>query len=76
MGRYDNALTDFNHAIELDAQPPDWPISERGETYRLMGATTTRSPISAAPSNSTLPTHGQSPAAGRCTGLSDRWRVH
>jgi tetratricopeptide (TPR) repeat protein len=36
MGRYDEALTDFNQIIELN--PKDqWAIASRGETYRLMG---------------------------------------
>jgi tetratricopeptide (TPR) repeat protein len=36
MERYDEALADFNRAIELD---PDfgWAFSDRGETFRLMG---------------------------------------
>ncbi|MFJ2171263.1 tetratricopeptide repeat protein, partial [Streptomyces griseofuscus] len=36
MGRFEEALTDLNHAIQLE---PDyaWAIASRGETYRLMG---------------------------------------
>ena len=36
MGRYDEALTDFNQALELQPEA-DWAVAERGETYRLMG---------------------------------------
>ena len=36
MGRYDEALTDFTHVLELDPQD-QWAIASRGETYRLMG---------------------------------------
>ena len=36
MGHYDQALTDFNQAIELNPQY-HWAIASRGETYRLMG---------------------------------------
>ena len=36
MGRYDEALADFNRAIELDPGNA-WDIIGRGETYRLMG---------------------------------------
>lgn len=36
MGNYENALNDFNHAIELDNKYSR-AIARRGETYRLMG---------------------------------------
>jgi tetratricopeptide (TPR) repeat protein len=36
MERYDNALADLNHAIELDPKEY-WIIAERGETYLSMG---------------------------------------
>ena len=52
MGRYDEALADFNRAIELDPSSA-WAIAGRGETYRAWGATTTRWLTSTAPSNST-----------------------
>jgi hypothetical protein len=35
MGRYVEALADFDRAIELDPNM-DWVFGERGETYRLM----------------------------------------
>jgi tetratricopeptide (TPR) repeat protein len=36
LGRYDQALADFNHALEL--RPDDsWAIGSRGQTYRSMG---------------------------------------
>ncbi|MGB7795366.1 MAG: tetratricopeptide repeat protein [Pseudonocardiaceae bacterium] len=36
MGRYDEALTDFNRALELQPEA-DWAVAERGETYRPDG---------------------------------------
>jgi tetratricopeptide (TPR) repeat protein len=36
MGRYEQALADFDKAIELDPSY-DWAIAHRGETYRQMG---------------------------------------
>ncbi|MER5988865.1 tetratricopeptide repeat protein, partial [Streptomyces sp. NPDC001787] len=36
MGLYDEALTDFNHALELD-NTDTWAITQRGITRRLMG---------------------------------------
>jgi hypothetical protein len=36
MGRYDDALTDFNQAIEL-ASESDWALAHRGHIHRLMG---------------------------------------
>jgi tetratricopeptide (TPR) repeat protein len=36
MGRYDQALADFNRAIEVDPEDA-WAIGSRGQTYRLMG---------------------------------------
>ncbi len=36
MGEYDEALADFDRAIELDEKYA-WAIARRGETYRLMG---------------------------------------
>ena len=36
MGKYDEALSDFNHAIELNEKYA-WAIANRGENYRLMG---------------------------------------
>jgi len=36
MRRYDEALADFNIAIELDYKLT-WAIASRGETYRMMG---------------------------------------
>ena len=35
MERYDDALADFNRAIELDPSD-DWAIGSRGQTYRAM----------------------------------------
>ena len=59
MGRYDEALADFNRAIELD--PSDaWAIGSRGQTYRAWSAMTRRWPTSTAPSNSTPITPGPS----------------
>ena len=36
MGRSEEALADFDHAIELDANN-SWAIASRGETYRMLG---------------------------------------
>jgi tetratricopeptide (TPR) repeat protein len=36
MGKYEDALADFNRAIELDPNYA-WAIARRGETYRRMG---------------------------------------
>jgi tetratricopeptide (TPR) repeat protein len=36
MERYEEALADFNRAIELDPDL-DWAIADRGETFRAMG---------------------------------------
>ena len=35
MGKYEQALADFDRAIDLDEKMA-WAIAERGETYRLM----------------------------------------
>jgi tetratricopeptide (TPR) repeat protein len=37
MGRYDQALADFDRAIELGGPNQAWAIFGRGETYRRMG---------------------------------------
>ena len=68
MGRYEEALADFNRAIELD--PDDaWAIGSRGQTYQADGAAMRRPwPTSTAPSNSTPTEPGPSAAAGRPTG--------
>lgn len=36
MGRYEEALTDFTHVLELDPQD-QWAIASGGEIYRLLG---------------------------------------
>jgi tetratricopeptide (TPR) repeat protein len=36
LARHDEALIDFNRAIELD-QDNDWALSCRGDLYRIMG---------------------------------------
>jgi len=36
MGRYEEALADFNRAIELDPGDPEH-IAGRGQTYQAMG---------------------------------------
>jgi tetratricopeptide (TPR) repeat protein len=36
MGRFDEALADLNHAIELDPSDEEY-VAARAETYRLMG---------------------------------------
>ncbi len=36
MGKYTEALADFDRAIALDEKYA-WTIARRGETYRLMG---------------------------------------
>lgn len=35
MGRYEEALQDFNQAIEIDPKYP-WAIASRGQTYLLI----------------------------------------
>ena len=54
MGRYDEALADLNHAIELDPGYA-WAIGSRGQTYRRWDATTRHSPTSTTPSGWTPP---------------------
>jgi hypothetical protein len=41
MERYDEALTDFNRAIELDPSYA-WAIGSRGQAYGAMDKTTKR----------------------------------
>jgi tetratricopeptide (TPR) repeat protein len=36
MERYDQALADYDRAIELDPDL-DWVIADRGDTFRAMG---------------------------------------
>ena len=61
--RYDEALADFNRAIELDPNYPSGPSSAAVGPTRRWSGTTRPWPTSTAPSSSTPPTRGPSSTA-------------
>jgi len=57
MGRFDEALADFDRAVELDPTD-DWAFADRGDTVGPWNAMTRPWPTTAGPSSSIPPSLG------------------